>query len=61
MRNPICLFRGLWRSLRCWRLMSGHEFRTASAPTPDNVHVLVCHTCGFVSTGWSWDSLERVK
>ncbi len=61
MRNPICLLRTLWRSLRALEWVSGHEFRTDEEPTPENVHVLRCRTCGEHSVAWSWDSLEAQK
>lgn len=46
MRNPICLFRTIWRSIRCMGFVSGCDFKTAEDPTPENVHVLVCKICG---------------
>jgi hypothetical protein len=61
MRNPICLFREIWRTLWAMHWTSGHEFRTSDEPTPDNVHVLECKTCGATSTSWSWTSLKQFK
>lgn len=61
MRNPICLFKTLWRSLRHLNLVSGHEFTTSEQPTPANVHVLICRQCGKTSVAWSWDNLEEQK
>jgi hypothetical protein len=59
--NPICLARFVWRSLRCGAWVSGHDYRTHPEPTPPNVHVVVCDTCGHQSVGWSWTSLEQGK
>ncbi len=61
MRNPLCLLRALWRSLRCRAWVSGHDYRTDAEPTPANVHVLRCRTCGAVSVAWSWGSMEGEK
>ena len=61
MRNPICLIRTIWRSIRCMSFVSGCEFKTADEPTPPNVHVLVCKTCGAQSIAWSLGSLEEIK
>lgn len=61
MRNPICLFRTIWWSLRCGAFVSGHLYKTDEEPTPPNVHVMRCMTCGKMSVTWSWDSLEHCK
>jgi hypothetical protein len=59
LRNPLCLLRCLYRSLRCRAWVSGHEFREAEYETPANVQVLVCDTCGAESVAWSM--LEDAK
>lgn len=61
MRNPICLLRTIWRSLRCGVWVMGHNYETDKEPTPPNVHVLRCRTCGSVSAVWAWDSIEHLK
>lgn len=61
MRNPICLFKTIWRSLMCGAWVSGHNYRTIPEKTPPNVHVLKCDRCGKVDVSWSWESLEHVK
>ncbi len=53
MRNPICLIRTIYRSLRCWAWVSGCDFIEQDG-TPPNVQVLECKTCGYVSVGWTW-------
>jgi hypothetical protein len=59
--NPVCIFRGIFRSIRASALVSGHDYKTDSEPTPKNVHVLKCMTCGHTSVCWSWDSIENLK
>lgn len=61
MMHPLCLIRTLWRSLRCGALVMGHDMRTHPDPTPENVHVTECETCGHVHVAWSWGSLEAYK
>ncbi len=54
MRNPICLLRAIYRSIRTSASVSGHDFEVDSEPTPGNVTVLRCKTCGAYSIGWDW-------
>lgn len=61
MRNPVCLFIAIWRSLRHFNIVSGHAFQTAAFTTPANVHALECKRCGKMSIAWSFDSLEDQK
>lgn len=61
MRNPVCLWLTVWRSLLRLRWISGHEYRTARFATPSNVHVLECARCGKCSVAWSFESLEDQK
>lgn len=61
MRNPICLFRSMWRSLTRLRRWSGHEFRPVDYETPPNIHILRCKTCGKHSVAWDYGSLEDQK
>lgn len=61
MMHPLCLIRTIWRSLRCFAPVSGHDYATDDEPTPDNVHVLRCMTCGHVNTAWSWSTMKHAK
>lgn len=54
-KNPICLMKSLIRSLKCCRLVSGHEFKTSLEETPANIHILICQNCGHESIAWDWD------
>lgn len=61
MANPLCVIRFLWRSFMAGAWMSGHDYQTDAEPTPPNVHVLVCRTCGHNMVSWAWHSLEDQK
>ena len=61
LAHPLCLARGIWRSVLTGTWVSGHEYATSNEPTPANVHILECKTCGHTSVAWSWDSMEGVK
>jgi hypothetical protein len=67
MRNPICLLRTLYRTLKSGQFyttgqwISGHEFETERCGEPANVHVIRCQTCGKYSVSWANDSLEAQK
>ena len=59
--HPICLIRTLWRSFYCGAWVMGHDYKTDEEPTPPNVHVVRCMTCGDVHVSWSWGSIEHIK
>lgn len=61
MMHPLCLLRSIWRSLICRAPVSGHDFQTDPEPTPENVHVFTCMTCGERHVLWSWESIEHTK
>lgn len=56
MRNPICLVKTIYRSIKCKALVSGCDFKTSEEETPKNIHILECTTCGKISIAWSWGS-----
>lgn len=58
MRNPLCLIRMIWRSLRCRAWVSGCNYVEQDG-TPENVQVLQCETCGQLSVAWSHNAKSR--
>jgi DNA-directed RNA polymerase subunit RPC12/RpoP len=61
MINPICIIKSIYRTIKCGRLVSGHDFKTIKEKTPQNIPVLECTYCGKTSIAWSWESLESSK
>jgi len=53
--NPICVFRAIYRSIRCRAWVSGCDFKEVSYMTPPTIQILECKTCGKISTAWSWE------
>lgn len=60
LRNPLCLFRTIWRSLKCGAWVSGCNY-LKDENTPPNVHVATCKTCGHVDFGWTWPKQENTN
>jgi len=56
MRNPICLIKTIWRSLRSRAWIMGHKYIEDDEPVPANIQVLRCVRCGYKSTAWTWKS-----
>ena len=56
--HPICFLRWVYRSIRCGWRVSGHTFSVDTEPTPPNIQVLKCDTCGHVEVCWDWESFE---
>lgn len=61
LRNPICLYRCIKKSIMKLRYVSGHDFQTIEEDTPENVHIIKCNVCGATSIAWDWESLEHQK
>ena len=53
IRNPICVFRSIVRSLKARALVSGCNY-IKDENTPSNVHIAKCEICGHVDFGWTW-------
>lgn len=54
----LCLLRALWRTLRHGggHVVSGHDYEGDESPTPDNIHVMRCSTCGHQVIDWGWSA-----
>jgi hypothetical protein len=61
--HPLCVLRGIWRTIRYGfgDLVSGHDFEQSTDPTPPNIQIIECKTCGHVSVAWDWTGFERMK
>ena len=55
--HPVCFSRWLYRSIRCMANVDGHNFAIGQEPTPPNIQVLRCRTCGDSRVVWDWGSL----
>lgn len=48
--NLICFLKGIWNSLLCFQIVSGHDYQEIY----DNkdIQVLECEVCGHISIGF---------
>lgn len=57
--NPICIARKIYRCLATLQNVSGCDYAISDEPTPKNVQLLKCTTCGKVEICWSFEDIKK--
>lgn len=53
MRNPLCLIKSIWRSIRVSDMVAGCDYVEETVERGCTVQVLKCKCCGKISVAWS--------
>jgi hypothetical protein len=54
VKRIICLVREVWRTIKHWHLVSGHNYVESQEYLPHNIQILKCKTCGHSSVAWTY-------